>query len=168
MKLWNWGANAGEVELLGVSIEARSESEWTWSPPKQIRYRKLRLEGSPSGRELLVDASEGTYQLGEATGSLTPEVLARWMTRTAAGSEQDHVRETADWLFSVIAACYKGKLPPPRHHLHGNESFAEHLSTPGPKEAHATLLHGLTRIGFWWLDGVFLLGITVTVVWFAQ
>ncbi|HAV63323.1 MAG TPA: hypothetical protein DCY13_13280 [Verrucomicrobiales bacterium] len=168
MKVMNWGPNEGDVELVGVPIGARSESAWTWSPPKRIHYRKLRLEGSPSRLELTVDAVEGTYQLGETTGPLTPEVLARWMTRTAAGSKQAHVRETADWLIAVIAAANMGTLPPPRHHLHGNDSFAEQLSIPVPDDAHVTLLHGLSRIGFWWLDGVFLASIPATVMWFVR
>jgi hypothetical protein len=104
------------------------------------------------------------YRRKGQQGALTPELLAQWIAEDNGGSVNTRLVEQTTWFIDCLRRANQESLPTPRHHNYYTDSFIP-LAPPGTE---VVFQHFLLGGGFWWLDGVFLLGVPIALIWFLR
>jgi hypothetical protein len=104
------------------------------------------------------------YRRGNDSGTLTSELLARWIAEDNAKESNTQLERETAWIIEFFQRAYEGAAPGPRH----AGIYIEDGSFGMPPGVSATLYHWRLGGGIWWLDGVVLVGTMAGVWWFVR
>ena len=154
-----------ESTFFQVRIDASSKPEWIWRQPESFNYSRIQLSGGAARYPLTVQLPECSYTTTARTGTIAPNMLAEWMTDHPPKSERDQSYQNASWLMAFMQACHEGQLPRPRHHPYGSDELRS-VGVQVPAGIQVTVLHGLSGMGFWWPDYVWIVvwGLLVSLI----
>jgi hypothetical protein len=157
---------SNDVPSFFVIAKARTQPRWYWRTPTNFFYGQIEFEfgRNPATELVKLELSSLAYLRGNDSGTLTSELLARWIAEDDAQESNAQLERETAWIIEFFQRAYEGTAPGPRHSMH----FIEDGSFQIPPGIHATLYHWRLGGGIWWLDAIFVIGIAAGTIWFLR
>jgi len=157
---------SNDVPSFYIIAKGRTQPRWYWRTPTNFSYSRIELVfgRNPASEPVNLELPSLAYLRGNDSGTLSSELLARWIAEDNAQESNAQLERETVWIIEFFQRAYEGAAPGPRH----AGLFIEDGSLGIPPGVRATLYHWRLGGGIWWLDGVVLVGTIAGVWWFVR